>query len=350
MNEIITQNWKEFNLIDLFSDEEHNIESCKCSNATALLEPGNEVMYIGAKKNDNGFRYYVMHSEEYITKGNCIVFICDGDGSVGYHTYQEDDFIGSTTLKVGRNNNLNRYNALFLLTVLDFARYKFSFGRKYKVENEKVALPYIKTEDGFEPDWIFMENYIKILIKEQKKILSKMKSPFGKNNSNDSVKSNEWKEFELRNVFQQIYKAKAHVKQRIETNDNKNVESISFITRTEKNNGHDTYIALKSVIEKEKGNAIIIGDTTATIFYQEDDFATGDHIVVCRAEKMNKYSGLFLRTIIEKERYKYSYGRAFKKDLIENTIVRLPSVEVNGENQPNWQFMEDYIKQFPLIH
>ena len=137
------------------------IEPCKCSNATQLLEDGNDINYIGAKKDDNGVMRRVKHKEELITKGNCIIFICDGQGSVGYTNYIEDDFIGSTTLSVGRNAKLNRYNALFLVAVLDRERYRYSFGRKYKTNLSKarVLLPSIDNT----PDWDFMERYIKSL-------------------------------------------------------------------------------------------------------------------------------------------------------------------------------------------
>lgn len=123
-----------------------------------LLLEGNEIMYIGAKKKDNGSRYYVSKNGDYVTKGNCIVFICDGDGSVDLHTYQENDFIGSTTLKAGRNSKLNQYNALFLITMLDYNRYKFSFGRKYKIEKENL-LPYIVKNNEYIPDWEYGKLY-----------------------------------------------------------------------------------------------------------------------------------------------------------------------------------------------
>lgn len=137
------------------------IEPCKCSNAGELLEDGNDIDYIGAKKNDNGVMRRVQSNEELTTKGNCIIFICDGQGSVGYTNYIENDFIGSTTLSVGRNSRLNRYNALFLVAVLDRERYRYSFGRKYKTNLSKarVLLP---AKDN-EPDWDYMEKYIKSL-------------------------------------------------------------------------------------------------------------------------------------------------------------------------------------------
>lgn len=137
------------------------IESCKCSNAGQLLEDGDDIEYIGAKKDNNGVMRWVKANDDLTTKGNCVIFICDGQGSVGYTNYIESDFIGSTTLSVGRNPLLNRYSALFLVAVLDKERYRYSFGRKYKTNlpRAKVLLP----AKNSKPDWDYMESYIKTL-------------------------------------------------------------------------------------------------------------------------------------------------------------------------------------------
>ena len=107
--------------------------------------------------------YRVVRDGKYVSKGNCLVFIGDGQGSVGYSTYQEADFIGSTTLSMGRNKNLNKYSGIFIITLLDKERFKYSFGRKWngeKLKNTKIKLPADK--EGL-PDWKFMEEYIKSL-------------------------------------------------------------------------------------------------------------------------------------------------------------------------------------------
>lgn len=151
--------WDWFNVADIFPI----IEKCKCSNATELLEDGDDIAYIGAKKSDNGVMRYVKYDEALITKGNCIVFIGDGQGSVGYCIYQPKGFIGSTTLVAGYNQHLNQYVAQFLITILDMERYRYSFGRKYNksaIMNTKIKLP---VKPNGSPDWEFMENYIKSL-------------------------------------------------------------------------------------------------------------------------------------------------------------------------------------------
>lgn len=162
--EIISQKidvsrWKYFPISG--PDGIFKIENCKCGNA-GELESGNDVFYIGAKKDGNGVMKKVAYDEKLITKGNCIVFICDGQGSVGYANYMDRDFIGSTTLSVGYNNCLNQYNGLFLVTVLDLERPKYSYGRKYRkhLEDTEIKLP--AAADG-KPDYKFMEKYIKNL-------------------------------------------------------------------------------------------------------------------------------------------------------------------------------------------
>jgi len=159
--EFSMNNWKEFSINQIFD----HIESCKCSNAGLLID-GEDIPYIGAKKKDCGVIKFVTHDENLITKGNCIAFICDGDGSVGYSNYIEyPEFIGTTNLAVGYNKNLNKYNALFLVSVLDKERQKYSFGRKYKTRIKKtnIMLPFKEINNERVPDWKYMENYIKKL-------------------------------------------------------------------------------------------------------------------------------------------------------------------------------------------
>ena len=146
-----------FWLSDIFE-----FENCKCSNAGSLLKEGSDIYYIGAKKSGNGVMKKVRFDNELTTRGNCIVFIQDGQGSVGYSLYQDRDFIGSITLMAGYNLNLNKYNALFLVSVLDKERFRYSFGRKYNLQQlrkTKIKLP----AKNKQPDWDFMENYIKSL-------------------------------------------------------------------------------------------------------------------------------------------------------------------------------------------
>jgi Type I restriction modification DNA specificity domain len=153
--------WGEFEIGKLFT-----IENCKCSNIS-LLKKG-RVPYVGATNRNNGVLNFVDPDERLVTKGNCIVFICDGEGSVGFSIYKKEDFVGSTTVKAGRNQYLNFYNALFITTIADSVRSKYNFGFKrneFHLKKEKILLP---INSRGEPDYEFMEMFMRQ--KEQDKL------------------------------------------------------------------------------------------------------------------------------------------------------------------------------------
>lgn len=155
--------WKNFKVKNIFPD----IEKCKCNNVSVFKE--GIIPYVGATNRNNGTIRYINAPDKFITKGNCIVFICDGQGSVGYSIYKAEDFVGSTTLKIGRNDYLNRYNSQFIISALNKNRDIYSYGYKRtetRLKNETIYLPVNKNG---EPDYKFMEDYMKYL--EQKKLL-----------------------------------------------------------------------------------------------------------------------------------------------------------------------------------
>ena len=53
---------------------------------------------------------------------------------------------------------------------------------------------------------------------------------------------------------------------------------------------------------------------------------------------------LFFASILYQEKSKYSYGRLMSKEKTRESIIRLPQT-LSGD--PDWQFMEDYIKSLP---
>ena len=81
-----------------------------------------------------------------------------------------------------------------------------------------------------------------------------------------NLNTGNWKEFRLGNLFSEMYKAEAHVKADLECFNMFSHNTIKFISRTEMNNGCDCYVLNNDLTGIEEGNAISIGDTTATCF------------------------------------------------------------------------------------
>lgn len=261
---------------------------------------------------------------------------------------------------------------VFLQSILMANKFKYTYGRKVTEEkymNDLVDLPiqhnadgtpFIDvnkkySEDGYVPDWQFMEAYIKSL--NHKPLTTKNKSE-----NVPQLDVENWKEFRFGHLIQKPYKAKSFNKEELDEISDINV-GIRYITRTGDNNGCELIANKENIPSQfiEKGNAISIGDTTATCFYQAEDFIAGDHMVVVRADWLNKLRGIFIVSILQNEQYKYSYGRAFLMDRISDTVIKLPVVYntdgtpfIDTEKKyseegyvPDWKFMENYIKSLP---
>ena len=172
------EEWESFKVEKLF-----RIEPTKGEISDELIE-GNDVPYIGAKHDMNGLMMSCRKEgfEEWISTGNCIIFIQLGAGSTGYANYVENDFIGmSGKTSCGYIDGvMNKYIGLFIATVLCAERPKYSFGRSWtgdRLNNTIIKLPILKNDDGvpiiddtykyseqgYIPDWKWMESYIKSL-------------------------------------------------------------------------------------------------------------------------------------------------------------------------------------------
>lgn len=317
-----TKNWQPFKVGELF----YKLENGKANQT--MLEEGEDCFYVGAKRSENGVMFRCAYNESLVQKGNCIIFICNGEGSVGYANYMSMDFIGTTDIVAGYNENINEYTGPFIATVASLERPKFSYGRKWKkfLKNTELYLP---VDGSGNPDWQFMENYLKSL--HSKPITTK--------NSFEGIRKIDvatWENIRLADYFD-VIPGKYHYPDEYEEG------STPYYSASNENNGIAQYISLKPDFE---GNCIITGKIGCTAFYAPEDFCATSDVNIFRPKfKMSQYVGIFLATIINfSENYKWAYGRQCRVGDSKNIYVNLP---VTPEGEPDWQFMEDYIKSLP---
>lgn len=326
--------WGEFEIGKIFK-----IENCKCSNVS-LLQNGT-VPYVGATNRNNGVLKFVKPIEKLITKGNCIAFICDGEGSVGYSIFKEEDFIGSTTVKVGRSENLNKYIASFIITIADTVRSKYSFGFKRNethLKKEKVLLPINKKG---EPDYFFMEQFMQHKEKEK---LNKFQNYISRriNEVKDfkevkSLNEKEWKEFEIRKIFF-VKSGTRLVKSEMKKG------NIPFIGATDSNNGITEFISNKNVSADSNVLGVNYNGSVVENFYHPYTAIFSDDVkrLSFREVTGNKYLFLFVKNQILKQKDKYQYGYKFNGARMNKQKITLP---VNSKNEPDYKYMENYIKK-----
>lgn len=117
--------------------------------------------FIGAISGNNGIRERI--SEEPLYEGNCITV--NYNGSVGEAYYQETPFWASDDVNVLflKGHLLNKYIALFLITIIRQNKSHFDFGRKWNLDKMKKTFIRLPIDESGNIYWKYMEDYIKQL-------------------------------------------------------------------------------------------------------------------------------------------------------------------------------------------
>ena len=119
--------------------------------------------YLGAISENNGVRQRIEAAQEDICAPNCITV--NYNGSVGEAFYQSKPFWASDDVNILYPDGwiMNKYNALFIVTVIKANRYRFSYGRKWTLEKMKETIIKLPAKADGKPDFEYMEYYIKSL-------------------------------------------------------------------------------------------------------------------------------------------------------------------------------------------
>lgn len=356
--ELTTKDWKDFEIGDLF-DQIGSTAVKKPFDKRNMPEDEFIIPALSSKIDNNSFGFYVREEDHLLINRLCLSITLNGDaGKVyvqnkafaiaqdAYAIYLKDDF----------NILNNEAIYLFLATIMEKVLMpKYGYTNKAtwnKVKKETLLLP----SKNDEPDWDFMEEFIKEI--EEKYILNvdkynqenidKALSITGLTtadlNGNLEVKSaDRYEVFRVGDLFE---------------TDGKRVLTGSYVPKDILNlhPGKIPRITVKSVDNGVDGHySEIINDPNYRIyenfisvtflgdcFYQKYK-ASLDMKVHCLKPlniELNDGTALFLITAIKKELQIYSYGSQLSSEDLKNVVVKLPAID---ENIPDFDYMEKAI-------
>lgn len=204
---------------------------------------------------------------------------------------------------------------LFYCYAISSNRFRYrAFGREANKTLKDIEIP-----DEM-PEWINKIDIKKTILKT--------------NNKSIELDVTNWKEFKLIDFFE-MHRGKYYEKDCYSKGD------IPIISSKDSNNGIMDNTNLNPTF---KGNSLTIGKVGMSTFYQASEFcATSDVTILIPKFKFNKYIGLFLKTVIEIEKNKWSYGRQIRLGDCKKIVIKLPC----KNNEPDWSYMEYYIKSLP---
>lgn len=285
------------------------------------------------------------HEDESLDDGNCIT-VSPVDGS---SFYQPFPFLGrggaGSSVLLLYADGLNLYRGQFIAKMISntcSSKYTYGhMGNKDSIKRERIMLPV--TDDG-EPDYQFMEDYVRELMiakrKQYRDFVEKRLAELGVDVKNigggyrESLASRECKEFFLEDLF--IVKAGKRL-----TNADKVDGDRPFIGATDNTNGVTGFVDNennsidRNVLGVNYNGAPCIG------FYHPYECIFTDDVKRLHLKNYedNAYVLLFMKSVIMQQRTKYSYGYKFNE---RRMLRQLLSVPVTETGEPDYEFMEEF--------
>lgn len=344
--------WGEFKLIDIFDIKDGYY------NKKPPLDKDGTIPFLGATQNNNGITAF--YRKETIEKwdkvgnlsskdvhlrffsGNCLAVT--NNGSVGHIYYQLQMFTCShdiTPLYL-KNYVLTKELSHFLIPLLQKSGESFEYGKKWRPKRMRKSKLMLPIDSQGHPNWQFMEDYIKQEQKQQaQKIIDyyerKLVELAGDVVGLDKVK---WKTFRFTEVFREIQRGKRLTKA------NQTNGPTPYISSTSENNGVDAFIGNETGIRKfEDVLTLANSGSVGSTFYQQFEFVASDHVTTLKSDNADKYAYLFLSTVVKSLEEKYSFNREINDSRIKREKVILPA---DKEDNPNFQYMSDFVKKLEL--
>ena len=260
-------------------------------------------------------------------------------GSVLSSFYQDEPFYTAYHVaSLYPKQALTKEQMLYYAYAIEQNKYRYSFGRQANKTLKNILIPDIDKL----PDYVnktSLNNYQF----EQKPI-----------NKDLELNTQDWKWFRYDEIFE-IKKGFYNKKPDEDLNGD-----IPFIGATDSNNGitswHD-YETIESTSKTGEGknapveekifkpNCITVSNNGSVgfAFYQTQKFTCTHDVnpLYLKNKELNVYIAIFLCALIEKEKYRWAYGRKWRPVRMPHSLIKLPIIK---DGTPDWQFMEDYVK------
>ena len=343
MPKIDTKAWKEFRLGDLF-----DVVPTKGKN-TYGLEDGCDLAYIAASRENNGVNRMIAKDNmaDFISAGNCLVFIHIGDAAAGFCHYVRDDFVGmagKTSCGYLKNHVMTETLGLFLAGVIrNVNEGLYSFGESWtgnRLMNTMLPLP--ATPDG-QPDWAYMDAYMSEVLKKEEVFAEHLASLTAEAVADGhKLDTSGWKAFRIGDLFD-IHPTRAY--KRINSELLVATGNVPVVANSAQNNG---VVGFSDLPATENGGIITFSDTTDAnaIFYQVQPFIGYAHVqgMYPKFQKISDFGMLFLVSAFQSQalRMNFDYANKFRRDIALNIEIYLP---VTSDGQPDWAYMEEYMRQ-----
>ncbi|WP_211247093.1 restriction endonuclease subunit S [Conchiformibius steedae] len=330
--------WREFFISDIFTKIQRG------KRLTKGNQQAGEMPYVSSTASNNGVDNFIGNSLGVRIFENCLTLANSGSvGSTFFHHYR---FVASDHVTALQMEQPNKYVYLFLSTLLKRLEEKYSFNREIndkRIQREKILLP-VNSEG--KPDWQFMENFMRQI--EQNKIHTLLKYYNSLNYIENFVQGGvafcktqiKWAVFAIEEVCEILSGVRLTKQDMI-------IGNMPFVGASDSNNGITAFVANQNSSLDKNVLGVNYNGSVVENFYHPYECLFSDDVkrLKIKSENADKYAYLFLKAAILQQKSKYQYGYKFNATRMSRQKIMLPE---NGNGQPDWVYMSQYMEQIKL--
>ena len=290
-----------------------NLELVNCD------ETENGIPFVSRQSTNNGISAYVKPVD--VTPNPAHTLSIAGGGSVLSTFYHDYEYYSGRDVYIAKpKQKLSKEQMLYYAYVIEQNKYRYNYGRQANKTLRNILVPDIDELPIYIND-ISIINY-----KFDNQPILKKKIELNVEN---------WQKIKLKDIFEIFTSSDKNYLQSEDGN-------IPYISSTQFNNGISSFVQAETIQNKNTITVARNGSVGSAFYHSYNYCASPDDVRIFMPKfEMNKYIAIFLCTLIEKEKYRYTYGRKFGTERMRETEIKLP---VSKDGSPDWQFISDYIK------
>lgn len=281
--------------------------------ALELTEEGNVPLVYGTTKNNGVVKFVKVYDEDQVFKPPCITVSYLGTAFVQVVSFTTSVVDKSNIIVLKSKKEMSIEELYFYATQINkHAQFGFHYGRRMNMKK----LSKLEVQEFKKPKLKVDFKQILPKIKKRRKIT---------HNSN-------YKSFNIMKYFD-LKRGDFHALDRLDDG------SFPTVSRITEDNGIVGYYDKPEDVEVCSKLRITVSTTSGDAFVQLNDFIATDNVVILEPKKDFKITTLFfIQLMINRTKWRYSYGRQCYKTKFARTNIYLP-VDEQGEID------EDYIEQ-----
>jgi hypothetical protein len=283
----------------------------------------NSINFISRTEKNNGISAYVQKIDNIEPNPAYTISVAGGGSVLATFFQQEQYYSGRDIYILIPKRYFSEIEMIFYAYCIRKNKYRYNYGRQANKTLPDILIPEVMPIEWKE---LKMEQLNTLIAKP---ILNK----------GMQLNTKEWKWFDLKDFFD-VSASRDSLSEDL-TEGGK----TPYVTSSETNNGITSFFQEPAT---NKAGTITAnrGGSVGYFFYQPVDYMATpvDVRILSPKFKIDPYIGLFVKTVLQLEKYRYNYSRKMGTDRLNEFRIKLPKTT---DKQPDWDYMRNYIKTLP---